>query len=355
LRYVQGCAAARRPGLSCCLIGRYAEISGEGIRDEYLPPQGLPIMTSQNHYEVLGVSSEADATQIRTAYVHLLKRYHPDWAHVSDGQQNADQLQRVVAAYKILKNPASRAKYDAALRRLASRPARLRPAALSSAEMLLFKQNARPTAAVRSRTPFKLDPDSASYVLMFIAAVAGLYLLATAFVGPTRASLGSAAGTGSPARNVPTITQFEPVVRRAGMMSSVDASNYSWRCFAAAGRSRDPVAADPCVGFDAAYVYWREAIAGVLVTDPYFQPDAMRSRAEDAFGRVGPIEASVRVESIRAATFQALMLVSTAPHEISTGFSKENEARATTARPPTADRAAIFAIRTKGNRLADGP
>ena len=312
-------------------------------------------MTCQNHYEVLGVSSGADATQIRTAYVYLLKRYHPDWARVSDGQQNADQLQRVVAAYKILKDPASRAKYDAGLRRLASRPARRRPVAISSAEMLLFKPNARPTAAVRSRTRLKLHSDSISYVLMSIAAVAGLYLLAIAFVGPTDASWGSAAGAGSPVRNVPTITQFEPVVRRAGMMSSVDANDYSWRCFAAAGRSRDPVAADPCVGFDAAYVYWREAIAGVLVTDPYFQPDAMRSRAEDAFGKVGPIEASVRVESIRAATFQALMLVSTAPHELSTGLSKENEARASRARPPTADRAAIFAIRTNGNVLAERP
>jgi hypothetical protein len=329
--------------------------AAEGTRDEFLAPQRLLIMTCQNHYEVLGVSSEADVSQIRTAYVYLLKRYHPDWARVSDGHGSPDQLQRVVAAYKVLKDPATRAKYDAGLRRSAPHPARLRPVAISTAEISLFKPAARPTAALRSRTRLKLDPDSISYVLMFIAAVTGLYLLAFAFVESTRPSWSSPAGAGSPVRDVPTITQFEPVVRRAGMMSSVVASDYSWRCFAAAGRSRDPVAADPCVGFDAAYVYWREAIAGAIVTDPYFQPDAMRSRAEGAFGKVGSIEASVRVESIRAATFQALMLVSTAPEAFPTGFSKEDEAQAAAARPPTADRAAIFAIRDNGNGLAGGP
>jgi hypothetical protein len=30
-------------------------------------------------------------------------------------------------------------------------------------------------------------------------------------------------------------------------------------------------------------VYWRQAIAGELVSEQYFDPDAMRWRAEDAF------------------------------------------------------------------------
>ncbi|MDH4093088.1 MAG: DnaJ domain-containing protein, partial [Cyclobacteriaceae bacterium] len=31
-----------------------------------------------NYYEILGIDQNADALQIRTAYKHLAKEYHPD-------------------------------------------------------------------------------------------------------------------------------------------------------------------------------------------------------------------------------------------------------------------------------------
>ena len=56
-----------------------------------------------------------------------------------------------------------------------------------------------------------------------------------------------------------------------------------------------------------AYVYWRETMGGPLVMNPYFQPDAMASRARSAFSRLSPAGAMARVESIRTETLTARM------------------------------------------------
>jgi len=35
-------------------------------------------MSEQSHYDVLGISRDADATEIRRAYKRKAQRYHPD-------------------------------------------------------------------------------------------------------------------------------------------------------------------------------------------------------------------------------------------------------------------------------------
>jgi len=251
-------------------------------------------MGRQNHYQILGVSSDADAKQIRAAYVVLLKRHHPDQATDREMPENGPQIQRIIAAYRTLKDPRSRARYDAALPRAA-------PPALTPDPPSHIARDIR-----RATSHFKLDPESISYAVMLVVAAVGLHLLVSRVIQEPRPS-GKVLPARSSLEEIAARTQLEAAVRNAGMMSRAEASNFSSRCFAAAGRGRDPVATDTCIGFDMAYVYWRDTIGGPLVIDPYFQPQAMDSRFRSALVRLNPAKAAARVQSVRAATLRAIM------------------------------------------------
>ena len=60
-------------------------------------------------YEILEISPNASQQTIERMYRYLAQRYHPD----REGTGDADRFDRVVKAYATLKEPASRAAYDA--------------------------------------------------------------------------------------------------------------------------------------------------------------------------------------------------------------------------------------------------
>src|SRR5262249_3914323 len=65
-------------------------------------------------YDVLGVSSRANETAIRTAFRKAAKSYHPD---VNAGNPTAElQFRQIVAAYELLKDPQQREAYDQRLK-----------------------------------------------------------------------------------------------------------------------------------------------------------------------------------------------------------------------------------------------
>ncbi len=66
-------------------------------------------MTS--HYRTLGVDPEADPVVIRSAYLALMRRYHPDGG---GAEADATQAKAVTAAWEVLRDPARRAAYDEA-------------------------------------------------------------------------------------------------------------------------------------------------------------------------------------------------------------------------------------------------
>lgn len=68
-------------------------------------------MASQrDYYEVLGVSRDAAADEVRKAYLKLAHKYHPD---KTGGDEIAEtKLKEINEAYDILKNADKRAKYD---------------------------------------------------------------------------------------------------------------------------------------------------------------------------------------------------------------------------------------------------
>ena len=63
-----------------------------------------------DYYEVLNVSPNCSAKALENAYRSLAKMYHPDHVETAD----VEKLGEVIAAYRVLKDPAKRAKYDLA-------------------------------------------------------------------------------------------------------------------------------------------------------------------------------------------------------------------------------------------------
>jgi molecular chaperone DnaJ len=66
----------------------------------------------RDYYDVLGVTADAGAEEIKRAYRQLARRYHPD---ISGDERTAAFLE-VARAYEVLRQPDRRRSYDAALR-----------------------------------------------------------------------------------------------------------------------------------------------------------------------------------------------------------------------------------------------
>ncbi len=67
-------------------------------------------MKHQNHYSVLGISTDASRAEIRAAYKIQIKRYHPD---LNPGRPDANHMAASInLAYEVLNNPVTRTRYD---------------------------------------------------------------------------------------------------------------------------------------------------------------------------------------------------------------------------------------------------
>lgn len=65
-------------------------------------------MTSQNHYEVLGVSNDCSYDEIKTSFRKLALLYHPD----KSDQNFVEEFHKIQEAWKILSNPQQRQEYN---------------------------------------------------------------------------------------------------------------------------------------------------------------------------------------------------------------------------------------------------
>lgn len=83
--------------------------SGGGEPDLRLPSAG------QSHYQLLELSPQASAAELRQAFRNLSKRYHPDTTTLPPAQAQ-EAFARLRQAYAVLADPDSRRAYDAALR-----------------------------------------------------------------------------------------------------------------------------------------------------------------------------------------------------------------------------------------------
>jgi curved DNA-binding protein CbpA len=74
---------------------------------------------AKSYYEILDISADAEAPEIRRAYRNVLRKYHPD---LNPNQRKAAKRSRQLnAALGVLTNPAERARYDAKLERIEKR------------------------------------------------------------------------------------------------------------------------------------------------------------------------------------------------------------------------------------------
>jgi molecular chaperone DnaJ len=67
-------------------------------------------MTDEDLYEVLGVSRNASAAEIKQAYRRLAREYHPD-LHPGD-DESEERFKKISVAYEILSDPEKRSRYD---------------------------------------------------------------------------------------------------------------------------------------------------------------------------------------------------------------------------------------------------
>jgi len=75
-------------------------------------------MNESTYYDILQVTSDADAETITAAFHSLIKRHHPD---VSTNLNANEISQKLNQAYDILSDPMKRTKYDGELRRTPQR------------------------------------------------------------------------------------------------------------------------------------------------------------------------------------------------------------------------------------------
>jgi curved DNA-binding protein CbpA len=69
----------------------------------------LPMNTSPNYYEVLGIPVDATSRQIKAAFKKLALQYHPD---VYKGVDAHERMRILLQAYQTLSDPAARRQYD---------------------------------------------------------------------------------------------------------------------------------------------------------------------------------------------------------------------------------------------------
>ncbi|MFZ5642236.1 MAG: molecular chaperone DnaJ [Bacillota bacterium] len=68
-------------------------------------------MSKRDYYDVLGVSKQASAEELKKAYRKLARQYHPD-ANPDNKKQAEEKFKEIAEAYEVLSDPEKRANYD---------------------------------------------------------------------------------------------------------------------------------------------------------------------------------------------------------------------------------------------------
>src|SRR5258708_39697263 len=67
-------------------------------------------MDYKDYYKILGVSRQADKSEIQKAFRRLARQYHPDVN--PDNKEAEDKFKEINEAYEVLSDPEKREQYD---------------------------------------------------------------------------------------------------------------------------------------------------------------------------------------------------------------------------------------------------
>jgi hypothetical protein len=271
---------------------------------------------SPTYYDFFGVRQGASFEEIRSAYLWLMKQHHPDRSGQPDRQKSADFAAMVNRCYAVLKDPATRARYDAWLAREAREGGnpKVRRALL--------------TGATRRRRETKWDATSkaaAGLAGLVVVLVAGVVWLPQA--SPIRNSETIAAGVayqpdGNPAA-IPGDADVRNQVRLAMSATADQAEQTSERCFTLARDAQSLARTRSCIIFDDAFLEWNRTSSDGPPRTVYFDDSIMRLRHRDALGAIGSFD-DAQLDQLRQASVNTMLAeikskVSVAPDADGTG------------------------------------
>jgi hypothetical protein len=255
------------------------------------------------HYQVLGVHSQSELASIRSAYLDLMKRFHPDRTGSDAG---AVDVYRINLAWSVLRDDTKRAQYDA--------------------ELLRLRMGATPMPSFDRRVPALIprrrsEPPGRTTVL-FMACAALACLVSSDVLRPApdvaiTARAASSALFSSPAEasalpvaeaDMPSLDPgIEDAVALASRLNIQEAVDTSLNCYGSVMRGKPAELADRCIAFDLAFAYWHDGEFNGRPLEGYFLPGRQHLRHEQALSILSGGDGGVRLEAIRAKTFSVLV------------------------------------------------
>ena len=254
--------------------------------------------SSPTYYDFFGVRQNASFEEIRSAYLWLMKQHHPDRSGQPDRQRSADFAAMVNRCYAVLKDPATRARYDAWLAREA------REGGHTKVRRALL------TGATRRRRETRWDATSkaaAALAALVVLAVAGVVWLPQA--SPVRNSETIAAGVAYQPHDNPATPGDGDVrsqVRLAMSATEDQAERVSERCFALARDAQSLARTRSCIIFDDAFLEWNRTSSDGPPRTVYFDDSIVRLRHRDALGAIGSFDDS-QLDQLRQASVNTML------------------------------------------------
>jgi curved DNA-binding protein CbpA len=243
------------------------------------------------YYDFFGVSRAASADEIRSAYLWLMKQYHPDLTDGAERDRAAHYAAILNRSYDILKDPLKRANYDAWL----DLDARSR-GKKKVRRALLTGETGRKT-----KLAWDVSTTGAAALGGFI-----VILLAAAMTIP-----GNSGTKPDPRAGLQAATHLDDAglreqVRLAIRAAPDEAQSSSESCFEAARETGSVRRAEACIAFDDAYLEWNQSAADVLSRPTYFNDAVVRLRHRNAMGAHGSFD-DARLMQLRQRTLNALL------------------------------------------------
>jgi hypothetical protein len=247
------------------------------------------------YYDFFGVARTAAPGEIRSAYVLLMKQYHPDLTQHGDRQRAAHFAAILNRYYCVLKDPHKRIRYDAWLSR-------------QSAGGGKANVRSRPLLTGATTHAESRRWDASSKGAAFLACLSVLLVVA-ALSTPSetisrRAQAAVLGSTAIASRPLPR-ADFRAQVSAAMNATADQAEQASRRCFASARDRYSVPETDMCVIFDDVYIDWHSTTPMTVELPVYFNETVVRLRHT---GAMIAINASPRrIDGLKQTALNALL------------------------------------------------